>query len=156
MEDAMIRRHRVSALCVMAAICIAAPAVAAPTAPTGADLAVQTLKVDQGARVAGVEVACTGMGETRLDPKWAAYPVRVEFSNARAEYLTDAQIVLTDAKGRALFKVSCAAPWILLKPQAGSYAVYGQLLESNAKPRSAPFKVPSKGQVRVVLEFPDA
>lgn len=152
----MIQHYRASALCVVAAICIAAPAVAAPTAAPGANLAVQTLTVDQGAQVAGVEVACTGMGETRLDPKWSAYPVRVEFSNARAEYLTDAQIVLTDAKGKALFKVSCAAPWILLKPKVGSYAVYGQLLDSNAKPRSAPFKVPGKGQVRVVLEFPDS
>jgi hypothetical protein len=112
--------------------------------------------VDQGTNVAGIPVACTGMGETRQDPKWADYPVRVEFSNARAEYLTDAQIVLTTATGKPLLKVSCAAPWVLLKPSAGSYAVYGQLLDSGAKPRSAPFKVPSKGQIRVVLEFPDS
>jgi hypothetical protein len=149
----MCVRLPLSALCVTAAIVAAAPALAA--AP-GAELQVQTLPVDQGSEVAGVQVACTGMGETRQDSKWSAYPVRVEFSNTRAEYLTDAQIVLTNAKGRALFKVSCTAPWVLLKPPAGSYAVYGQLLESSAKPRSAPFKVPAKGQIRVVLEFPDA
>lgn len=152
----MIGHHPVNLLCAAAAILIAAPAFAASTAQPGADLKVQTLPVDQGAEAAGIPVACTGMGETRLDPKWTSYPVRVEFSNGHAEYLTDAQIVLTDAKGKPLLKVSCAAPWVLLKPPAGSYAVYGQLLESSAKPRSAPFKVPAKGQIRVVLEFPDA
>jgi hypothetical protein len=152
----MIRHHPVSALCAMAAIASAAPALAASSAQPGATLPVQTLPVDQGTEAGGIQVACTGMGETRLDPKWTEYPVRVEFSNARAEYLTDAQIVLTDAKGKPLLKVSCAAPWVLLKPPAGNYAVYGELLEGNAKPRSAPFKAPSKGQIRVVLQFPDA
>jgi len=151
----MSRHHRVSALCVLATALLAAPALGAQKPPPARDLPVQALPVDQAAEVAGIPVACTGMGETRQDPKWAAYPVRVEFSNARAEYLTDAQIVLTDAKGKPLLKVSCTAPWILLKPMAGSYAVYGQLLESRARPRSAPFKVPAKGQIRVVLEFPD-
>jgi hypothetical protein len=144
------------ALGVMAIMGLPAPALAASAVAPTSDLSVQALPVDQGAEVAGIPVACTGMGETRLDPKWAAYPVRVEFSNGRAEYLTDAQIVLTDAKGRPLLKVSCAAPWILLKPRAGNYAVQGQLLDGSAKPRSAPFKVPPKGQIRVVLEFPDA
>jgi hypothetical protein len=152
----MFSRHAISALCVTATIVAAGPAFAATVTTPGADLPVQTLPVDQGSDVAGIPAACTGMGETRLDPKWSAYPVRVEFSNARAEYLTDAQIVLTDAKGKVLLKVSCDAPWVLLKPPAGSYAVYGQLLESSAKSRSATFKVPAKGQTRVVLEFPDA
>ncbi|MGZ3273899.1 MAG: hypothetical protein ACXU82_11420 [Caulobacteraceae bacterium] len=152
----MIRHHPVSALCIVAVISAAAPALAASATVPGAGLPVQTLPVDQAADAAGIPVACTGMGETRQDPKWTTYPIRVELSNGRAEYLTDAQIVLTDAKGKVLLKVSCTAPWVLLKPPAGSYAVYGQLLESSAKPRSAPFKVPSKGQIRVVLEFPDA
>lgn len=152
----MIRHDRVRALCAAAAILAAAPALAATAVPPGAELPAQILPVDKSAEAGGIQVACTGMGETRLDPKWTGYPVRVEFSNARAEYLTDAQIVLTNAKGKPLLKVSCTAPWVLLKPPAGSYAVYGQLLESKAKPRSAPFKVPAKGQIRVVLEFPDA
>jgi hypothetical protein len=130
-----------------------APGVSAAT-PTPSPA--QVLPVDQETTIAGVQIACTGMGETRLDAKWTAYPVRVEFSNAKAEYLTDAELTLKTAKGQEVLKVSCAAPWVLLKPPAGAYAVNAQLLGSAAKPRSAPFKTPGKGQIRVVIAFPDA
>jgi hypothetical protein len=152
----MLHRNGRRLLSIAAALAAAIPALAAPTGPAAFDVPVQSLPTDQDTEVSGVPVACTGIGGTRDDPRWAAYPVRVEFSNARAEYLTDAEIVLVNAGGKALFKVRCAAPWVLLKPPAGSYSVHGQLLNSGAMPRSAPFKVPAKGQVRVVLQFPDA
>jgi hypothetical protein len=116
----------------------------------------QELPVDKATVVQGVEVACTGMAETRLDPKWTAFPVRVEFSNGKAEYLTDAEIRVTTAKGKPVLHVSCAAPWVLLKTPPGQYHVFARLLSSEAKERSAPFTTPKTGQIRVVLAFPDA
>jgi hypothetical protein len=104
----------------------------------------------------GVDVACTGIGDAKLDPKWAAYPIRVEFSNFNNEYMTDAAVVLTTAKGQPLIAVTCEGPWILMRPAKGDYAVYAQLMDSDAKPRSSRFTVPSHGQKRVVLQFPDA
>jgi hypothetical protein len=106
--------------------------------------------------VNGVDLACTGIGQTRKDTRWEAYGVRLEFSNARNEYLTGAVVVVRDARGRELVNVACDAPWILLKLPKGAYRVDGRLLESAAKPRSAPFRAPASGQLRVVLQFPDA
>jgi len=114
------------------------------------------LPVDAPTTVNGVELACTGIGQTRADTRWEAYGVRLEFSNARNEYLTGGAVVVRDARGRELVNVDCDAPWILLKLPKGAYRVEGRLLESAAKPRSAPFIAPASGQLRVVLQFPDA
>jgi hypothetical protein len=114
------------------------------------------LPIDSPTVMNGVEVACTGIGQTRLEPRWQDYGVRVEFSNARNEYLTGGAIVLRDSAGRELMNLSCEAPWILLRLPRGAYRVDGRLLDSAAKPRSAPFAPPAHGQLRVVLQFPDA
>jgi hypothetical protein len=129
---------------------------AVKSVPAADQTPAQVLPVDRTTVVQGVEVACTGMGETRQDPKWKAFPVRVEFSNGRAEYLTEAAVRLTTDKGKPVLNVSCAAPWVLIKSPAGVYKVYAHLLKSAAKPRSAPFKTSGKEQIRVVIAFPDA
>ena len=103
----------------------------------------------------GVEVACTGVGQTKLDPHWAEYPVRVELSNARDEYLTDGEIAVSDAKGTPVVAVRCEGPWILLKLKPGGYRVDAKLVDIPAKPRSASFQPPAKGQMRLVLKFAD-
>lgn len=130
----------------------ALPAVSASVATDGP----VALPVDAPTVVNGIEVACTGVGQTRDEPRWQAYGVRIEFSNALNEYLTGGAIVVRDAAGRELVNVSCDAPWILLRLPNGAYRVEGRLLDSAAKPRSAPFTPPAGGQMRVVLQFPDA
>jgi hypothetical protein len=114
------------------------------------------LPLDAPAVVNGVELACTGIGQTRAEARWQAYGVRIEFSNARNEYLTGGAVVVRDAAGRELVNASCDAPWVLLRLPKGAYRAEGRLLGSAAKPRSAPFAPPASGQLRVVLQFPDA
>lgn len=116
----------------------------------------KALTVDAETTVGGVPVACTGIGQTRLDPKWQAYGVRVEVSNAQSEYLVGGAVTVKDAKGAEVLSVSCDAPWILMKLPAGAYRIEGRILGSDAKPRSAPFSPPKSGQMRLVLQFPDA
>jgi hypothetical protein len=116
----------------------------------------KTLPVDVETNAGGVPVACTGIGQTRLDPKWQAYGVRVEVSNAANEYLVGGAVTVKDRKGAEVLSVSCDAPWILMKLPAGAYSIEGRLLNSAAKPKSAPFSPPKSGQMRLVLQFPDA
>lgn len=128
---------------------LAAPAVAAePAGPA-------PLPLDQPTTVNGVEAACTGVGQTRNDPQWSAYGVRIEFSNALNEYLGAGAIRLKDRAGTTLLEASCDAPWILLRLPAGAYSVEGWIPGSPAQPRSAPIKAPRSGQTRFVLQFPD-
>lgn len=114
------------------------------------------LKLDQETQVNGVPVACTGIGQTKDDPHWLSYPVRVEFSNARNEYFTDVEITVSDRAGHTVVQIGCEGPWILLKLAPGNYRIDGRLLDTPAKPRSAPFSPPAHGQMRLVLQFPDA
>jgi len=134
---------------VFAAIAIMTSATAASAEPVKAPL-------DGETSVGGVPVACTGIGETKLDPRWAGYAVRVEFSGPKNEYLANVAITLWDARRHELFSVSCEGPWILLNPAPGGYRIEGRLLDTPAKPRTASFRPPAKGQMRLVLQFKDA
>ena len=143
-----------------ASMLIIAALVAAPlvlTAPAAADVATEptVVALDSETSVGGMPVACTGIGQTKLDPRWSSYPVRVELSDAQDKYVADGAITLRDAHGKTLLSVQCAGPWILLKPAPGAYTVEGWLPGVSAKPRSARFKPPAQGQMRVVLKFPD-
>ena len=142
-------------LCLALAGALSAHA-AAPEALTGDPSAIQSVALDSQTVIGGVDVACTGIGETRNDPKWSAWPVRVEFSNAQHAYETDAAVALIDAKGKTVLKASCEGAWLLLKPGPGAYTVFARLTDRTAKPRSARFQTPAHGQIRVVIEFPDA
>jgi len=120
-------------------------------------VAAQPVRVplDQETTVGDIPVACTGIGQTKNDPKWLAYPVRVEFADAEHAYLADETISLADAHGHQLLDVACEGPWILLKlPPRVAYRVEGRLRDPSVPPVSATVKAPSHGQTRFVLTFP--
>ncbi len=134
------------ALCAAAAsLVLAAGATAAPTA----------VPLDGEATVGGIGVGCTGIGESKLDPKWQAYPVRVEFSDANNEYLANEVLTVRSAGAAELVTVACEGPWILLKLPPGSYSVVGRVPGTSAQPRTRQLPTPSHGQMRLVLKFPD-
>jgi hypothetical protein len=113
--------------------------------------------LDSETVVGGVGVGCTGIGQTKDDPKWLAYPVRVEFADAQRAYLANETLTLTDPKGEDVLTVSCEGPWILLKlPTGVPYKVEARLNERDTAPRTAVVKAPSHGQARFVITFPDA
>ncbi len=135
-----------------------AAAAALALAATGQVAAAQpvALAVDAETTLSGIPVACTGIGQTRDDPRWQAYGVRVEVSNAANEYLVGGAVTVRDRAGREVLSASCDAPWILMKLPPGAYRIEGRILGSSARPRSAPFSAPARGQMRLVLQFPDA
>lgn len=121
------------------------------TAASAADV-----PLDSETTIAGIGVACTGIGESKAEPRWQAYPVRVEFANADHEYLIGATVKVADAKGAALFTASCSGPWLLLKfPDRAAYRVEATIDGAAAAPRSATVRAPATGQARVVLTFPE-
>ena len=133
------------------ALVLWASALGAQPAPTR-DATVVAL--DAETTVNGVPVACTGVGQTKADPKWLAYSVRLEFSNPARDYLADEAVAVSDAKGRRLAAMSCEGPWILLKLPPGPYTVEGWLPGAAAATAHAAFRAPAKGQLRLVLVFP--
>lgn len=141
---------------VQRAAAIAGVIAIGPVAALAQTSAPVILPVDVAQTVNGVEVACTGIGaDARQASEWATYPVRVEFSNARNEYLVGATVQLSDGTGRELLTVACDAPWVLLRLPEGRYRVTAHMLDAAAAPRSATFQAPDVGQLRVVLQFRD-
>lgn len=114
------------------------------------------LQLDQETTVGDIPVACTGIGQTKDDPKWLAYPVRVEFADAKHHYLAGEVMSLADPHGRILLDVACDGPWVLMKlPPRQTYKVEGRPTSPpDVAPVSAPLKAPSHGQARFVLTFP--
>jgi hypothetical protein len=113
--------------------------------------------LDKEVTIGGVDIACSGIGQEKSDPRWLAYPTRVEFSNPKQEYLSDGAVTVANAKGERLASVSCEGPWILLRPTTpGSYSIEGWIPGTGTKPQHGAFHSPGAGQVRLVLRFPDA
>jgi len=144
------------ALVAFAGAVLSATAALAAGGPAVLDQPAQTVALDSQTTINGVAVACTGIGDTRADAKWATYPIRVEFSGARNEYMSEAVAALIDGKGKTVAVVRCDGPWLLLKPAPGDYSVFAKLVDSPAKPRSARFTTPKSRQQRIVLQFPDS
>jgi hypothetical protein len=112
-----------------------------------------TLPPDQPTDVNGIEVACSGVGdEARVDPRWPAFAVKIEFANRDAEYLSDIDVSLANAAGEPLLHVRCETPWLLAKLPAGKYTVTGTY-EGISK--TAKLTAPATGQARVVVRFPE-
>ncbi len=114
---------------------------------------VQPLPADQPVVVNGLDLVCTGVGEdARNDPRWTAYPVRIEFANADAQYLSDVVLSVAKADGTMMFEVTCDSPWILANLEPGKYVLHATY-ESFSKTEK--FTAPKSGQARFVVRFPE-
>jgi hypothetical protein len=134
-----------SALAAVAALAAAGVAQAQP----------EQIALDQVANVGGVQVACTGIGQTKEDPQWQAYPVRVEFARADGDYLAS-EVLTVSGRGGPSLSVACEGPWVLLQLPAGSYRLEGQSTEPGVAPIVQTVSSPGHGQARVVMTFPAA
>jgi hypothetical protein len=113
----------------------------------------QRLPLDQTATVGGIDFACTGIGQEKQDPRWSAFPAKVEFADLQGDLIADEVLSVSNAKGETLATVKCEGPWILLRPGApGVYHVKGSFPEGTAPPQSGMFSVP--GHAHLVMRFP--
>ncbi len=114
-----------------------------------------SIPMDQPVTVSGVDTVCTGIGaDAQHDPRWGAYPIRIEFSNGAAQYLSGAHVELATAEGKQLAALDCDGPWVLFKLAPGRYKVTATLSgQPGGGTSSAVFSPPASGQKRVVLGF---
>jgi hypothetical protein len=130
---------------------IFAAAVAVATCGAARADDARAMPLDRPVDVNGYDLACTGVGdEAREDPRWAEYPVRIEFANRDAQYLSDIDVAVQDANGEVLFAVLCQSPWLLAKLPPAKYTVTGTF---EGITKSSAFTAPKSGQSRVVVTF---
>lgn len=73
----------------------------------------------------GIKYACAGVGKaSRSDPRWASFPVKLEFAAANGDFLGDPAVTVTDGSGKPVFQAQCDGPWVLIELPAGSYKVH--------------------------------
>jgi len=131
----------------MAALLAATPLFAQDSAPV-------KLRLDEDKQLGAVTIACTGIGQSKHDPRWKAFPLRVEFANDQREILIGAVVTISDAAGTQLVSAECGGAWVMAKLDAGTYTVTVRITDTDAPPQTRTVKVPADGQARETFVFP--
>jgi hypothetical protein len=100
----------------------------------------------------GVAYACAGVGDSKDDPKWKVYPLKLMFTAGSRAYVSQVEVSLQDASGAEVLKVSCDAPWLLAKLKAGTYSVTARAEGGGTK--TAKVTVGAAGQSELAIRFP--
>lgn len=106
---------------------------------------------DQPFDVNGTEVVCTGIdSDSRHDPRWPSYPLKLEFAGVGGQYLGEERVQVT---GNGVnVNVRCKGPWVLMRVPAGSYTVQAHVRGGGNK--TATVNVTGRGQTRAVMSLP--
>ncbi len=123
-------------------------------AAAGGSAVADPMAMDKPVQMNGLEAVCTGVGETKDDPQWLSYPVRIEFSNGGAQYLSGATVRISHGAD-TVGSLDCPGAWVLLRGAPGEYRVDVTIDNSSAKAVDASFRMGSGPQKRIVLRFPD-
>jgi hypothetical protein len=122
---------------------------------TGISVAADTtpnLPFDTPQTMRNFEAVCTGIGSNaRNDPRWAAYPLKVEIAGKEGQLLGAAQVTLMKGD-ESLVTVGCGGPWVLFKVDPGAYQVKADVQGTTVTNR---VNVSGQGQARVIMRFPD-
>jgi hypothetical protein len=132
-----------------------AAVLAAAATVSNAQPAPVTMPLDSEQVIGGMGVGCTGVGQSKDDARWQAYPIRVEVSNPNRDLLADAAISVSSARGGLLATIGCEGPWIMLRPAPGVYRVEAWMPGQGLRHQSASFSPPARGQRVVELIFPE-
>jgi hypothetical protein len=131
---------------------LAASLIALALTSAQAQQSAPPLPFDSPVSMRATEAVCTGIGaDARNDPRWTAYPLRVEIVGRAGEYLGQATVSLSQ-NGEAILSVQCGGPWLLLRLPPGAYDV--EVMVENVS-KTARATVPMTGQGRVVIRFPE-
>jgi hypothetical protein len=110
------------------------------------------LPFDSPVSMRAMEAVCTGIGaDARNDPRWAAYPLRIELVGRAGVFLGQAEVTLSQ-NDEAIIGVQCGGPWLLLRLPPGAYNVTAVVQNVSKTGR---VRVPATGQARLVIRFPE-
>ena len=108
---------------------------------------------DTPTNINGVETVCTCVGSAKDDPRWSGFPVKIVLATTGGANLANAHVSLSRA-GKEVAGLDCDAPWILVKPPAGSYTATATLLGGPGGTRSANFSTSGQGaQKEITIMF---
>jgi len=71
----------------------------------------------------GHRYACTGIAESKYDPRWKEFPLKIVAATVEGDYLGDIAVTVRDGNGTIQVATHCLAPWFLADLAPGRYAV---------------------------------
>ncbi|MBL7684568.1 MAG: hypothetical protein JNK65_00845 [Deltaproteobacteria bacterium] len=101
----------------------------------------------------GISYACTGVAESKEDPRWKSYPLKLMFTTANRAYISEVEVSVRDSAGKEVLKTQCDGPWFLAKLKPGGYSI--QLKPEGAALKTMKVTVPASGQNEMAVRFPE-
>ncbi|HKY61781.1 MAG TPA: hypothetical protein VJR29_00020 [bacterium] len=108
---------------------------------------------DQELNYQGLKYACTGVGESKEDPRWANYSAKLMFTTGGRAYVSFIQVKIENAQGKLVLEADCDAPWVLAQLPEGSYTI--KATADRKYPKSAKLQVGGGKQAELAIRFPE-
>lgn len=101
----------------------------------------------------GVIYMCSGIGESKDDPRTSEFPMKIVFATVSSALYSDVTVkVSEEGSGKSVFDVFCDGAWLLVKLPAGKYRITAT--DQKNQSRSCSMTVGSS-QTQCVLRWPD-
>ncbi len=101
----------------------------------------------------GIPYLCTGIGDSKSDPRIADFPVKIIFATTSRSLYADVTVVVSKADSVPQAIIECDGAWLLLKLAPGSYRIQGT--DKKGQVRTCPLVVKSGSPAQCVLTWPE-
>jgi len=108
---------------------------------------------DQELTYKDTKFACTGIAESKEDPRWGKYSTKLMFTAGGRAYVSYIQLSIKDAQGNLVFESDCDAPWIVVDLKPGKYSLTATALKKYTK--NANLTVGGGKQTELAIRFPE-
>lgn len=101
----------------------------------------------------GVTYMCSGIGESKDDPRTGKFPLKIVFATNSSALYSDVNVkIYGEESGKSVFDVFCDGAWLLVDLPGGKYRVTA----TDQKNQSRSCSMTSGGsQTQCVLRWPD-
>lgn len=96
--------------------------------------------------------ACAGTAESKHDPVWDAFPLKLVTAASNGTLLGHVDILVTDSSGAPVLDVFCEAPWLVADIVPGSYTAHVVARDGQFE-ETVSFDVVDSGQTEVLVSF---
>jgi hypothetical protein len=119
-----------------------------PAAARGRDFGID----DPVKKKGDITYMCTGVGESKDDPRTASFPMKIVFATDSSVLYSDVDVRITRESGEKVFELFCDGAWLLVQLPPGTYTVTAT--DKRKITRSCSMKIGS-GQSMSTLRWPD-
>jgi hypothetical protein len=99
-----------------------------------------------------ISYMCTGIGESRQDPRLPKFPLKLVFATLSGSLYSDVDVRVAKEGGKTVLEVFCEGPWLLVDLPPDRYEVTA--VDFRKRSRSCSVTV-GTSQTSCVLRWPD-